>query len=49
MACQRPNPITRRDALRKIGGGFAMMSFAGMLGESLAEDVCLNRLLLLRL
>jgi hypothetical protein len=37
MSCYRPTPINRRDALRRIGGGFAMMSFAGMVGESLAR------------
>ena len=34
MFCQKPKPINRRDALRKIGGGFAMMSFAAMIGDS---------------
>jgi hypothetical protein len=37
MSCYRPTPINRRDALRRIGGGFAMMSFASMVGESLAR------------
>jgi len=37
MSCVKPKPIDRRDALRRIGGGFAMMSFAGMIGESLAR------------
>src|SRR6202789_4313330 len=31
------NPITRRDALRKVGNGVGMMAFAGMLGESIAK------------
>ncbi len=31
------NPITRRDALRRVGNGFGMMAFAGMLGESMAK------------
>ena len=43
MACIKPKPVTRRDALRKIGGGFAMMSFAGMIGESLAEAEVLDK------
>jgi hypothetical protein len=30
------NPITRREALRRMGGGFGMMAFAGMVGESLS-------------
>lgn len=28
-------PLTRRDALRRVGNGFGMMAFAGMLGDSL--------------
>src|SRR3974377_890081 len=31
------NPVTRRDALRRVGNGFGMMAFAGMLGESLLK------------
>jgi hypothetical protein len=42
MACEKPKPINRRDALRCIGGGFAMMSFASMIGESLAQAETLN-------
>ena len=30
-------PVTRREALRRVGGGFGMMAFAGMLGESMAR------------
>ena len=33
----KPKPTTRRDALKKIGGGFAFLSFASMIGESLAQ------------
>src|SRR5882724_13707978 len=29
------NPVTRRDALRRVGNGFGMMAFAGMLNRSL--------------
>jgi hypothetical protein len=36
-AHKSPNPVTRREALRKVGNGFGMMAFAGMLGESLVE------------
>lgn len=36
-SCIKPKPVTRRDALRKIGGGFAMMSFAGLVSESIAR------------
>ena len=31
------NPLTRREALRRIGGGFGMMAFAGMVGRSVAQ------------
>src|SRR6201982_3513735 len=30
-------PLSRRDALRRIGNGFGMMAFAGMIGDSLAR------------
>jgi hypothetical protein len=38
----KPQPIHRRDALKKIGGGFAFMSFASMIGESLAQAESLH-------
>ena len=31
------NPLTRREALRRVGNGFGMMAFAGMVGQSLAR------------
>src|SRR6204780_5221731 len=31
------SPVTRRDALRRVGSGFGMMAFAGMLGNSLVK------------
>lgn len=31
------NPVTRREALRRVGNGFGMMAFAGMLGDSMAK------------
>ncbi len=31
------NPVSRREALCRMGGGFGMMAFAGMVGESLAR------------
>jgi hypothetical protein len=31
------NPLTRREALRRVGSGFGMMAFAGMVSESLAR------------
>jgi len=31
------NLITRREALCRMGGGFGMMAFAGLVGESLAQ------------
>src|SRR5215472_8789664 len=37
MTHQAPRPITRREALCRMGGGFGMMAFAGMVGESLAR------------
>jgi hypothetical protein len=30
-------PLTRREALRRVGNGFGMMAFAGMLGSSIAK------------
>src|ERR1700746_1431206 len=32
-----PNPLTRRDALCRIGNGFGMMALAGMLGDSILK------------
>ena len=43
MACEKPKPTSRREALRKIGGGFAMMSFASLVGESLAKAENLDK------
>ena len=37
MFSHKPKPIDRRDALKKIGGGFAFLSFASLLGEQIAE------------
>lgn len=31
------NPLSRREALRRVGNGFGMAAFAGMLGESMAR------------
>jgi hypothetical protein len=31
------NPVTRREALLRVGNGFGMMAFVGMLGRSLAK------------
>ena len=31
-------PVTRRDALCRMGGGFGMMAFASMIGQSLAQQ-----------
>ncbi len=30
-------PLTRRDALCRMGGGFGMMAFANMVSQSLAS------------
>ena len=32
-----PTPVTRRDALCRMGNGFGMLAFAGLVGESLAR------------
>ena len=37
MAHRCPHPITRRDALCRIGGGFGMLAFASLVGESIAR------------
>ena len=34
---KQQQPVTRRDALRRVGNGFGMMAFAGMLGNSMAR------------
>jgi hypothetical protein len=39
----KPKPIHRREALKKIGGGFAFMSFASMIGESIAQAESLDK------
>ncbi len=31
------NPLTRREALCRVGSGFGMMAFASMVGQSLAR------------
>ena len=36
------NPVTRRDALCRIGNGFGMLAFAGLVGESLATAATLG-------
>jgi hypothetical protein len=36
MSHKGPVPVTRREALCRMGGGFGMLAFAGMVGESLA-------------
>ncbi len=36
MSHKSSNPNTRREALRRMGNGFGMMAFAGMLNKSLA-------------
>src|SRR5579883_3185535 len=37
MSHKSRNPVTRREALRRVGNGFGMMAFAGMLGQSMAR------------
>src|SRR6187200_295178 len=36
MAHKLPQPVTRRDALCRMGSGFGMLAFAGLIGDSLA-------------
>ncbi|MEZ5317324.1 MAG: DUF1501 domain-containing protein [Vicinamibacterales bacterium] len=36
MSHTQPPPVTRRDALCRIGNGFGMLAFASLVGESLA-------------
>src|SRR4029453_15801357 len=36
------NPITRREALCRIGNGFGMMAFAGLVGDSVARAAVLD-------
>jgi hypothetical protein len=36
------NPVTRREALCRIGNGFGMLAFAGMVGDSLATAATLD-------
>jgi hypothetical protein len=40
-----PPPLTRRDALRRMGNGFGMLAFAGMVGESMARAASEQRTL----
>src|SRR5947209_3156387 len=37
MAHKQPPPVTRREALCRIGNGFGMLAFAGLVGESIAR------------
>ncbi len=37
MSHKSPNPISRRDALRRVGNGFGMMAFANMVSQSVAR------------
>jgi hypothetical protein len=37
MSHKSRNPVTRREALKRVGNGFGMMAFAGMLGNSIAQ------------
>jgi hypothetical protein len=42
MSHKKVQPVTRRDALCKMGGGFGMLAFASLVGESLASAGVLN-------
>ena len=37
MSHRSRHPITRREALCRIGNGFGMMAFAGLIGDSVAR------------
>ena len=37
-----PHPITRREALCRVGNGFAMMAFAGLVNESILKATTLD-------
>src|SRR5947208_6275632 len=37
MSCSHPRPVTRRQALALMGGGFGMVALSNMLNASLAE------------
>ena len=42
MSHKATPPVTRRDALCRMGGGFGMMAFASLVGESLAAAASLS-------
>src|SRR6188474_2429336 len=42
MAHKGPQPVTRREALCRMGSGFGMIAFAGMVSESLAKAATLG-------
>jgi hypothetical protein len=35
--CERPRPLTRREALAKVGGGFGLLALANMVNASMAN------------
>jgi Protein of unknown function (DUF1501) len=37
MSHRQPRPVTRREALCRIGNGFGMLAFAGLVGDSLSR------------
>ena len=37
MIHREPTPLTRREALFRIGSGFGMMAFASIMGDALAH------------
>jgi hypothetical protein len=37
MSCEHPRPLTRREALAKVGGGFGLVALANMLNTSMAH------------
>ena len=38
MSCNHPKPVTRRQALALMGGGFGLVALSNMLNASLAQQ-----------
>jgi hypothetical protein len=43
MSHKAPPPVTRREALCRMGSGFGMLAFAGLVGESLSAAEAIQR------
>ena len=42
MTHKRPTPFSRREALRTMGGGFGMMAFANLIGQSVSQAAAIG-------